>query len=202
MPSIFRGKTAQLPLNTIKSTRLDRFLREQKAESKDIYFQTSISIGKLSHLRLNRVNLYIYDFYLIGKSIHHDINEMAQDVFSDYDAEIEQTHQSPKNSRRKGKLGKFGQIISQYLNSQSSLAQAIGMDKNKFSRLMYSDSEIIALDLYILTKLLNLDFKLVTEAICGHLHLNSEEEQQRLRDKYQAELNVKKAKRDANKRQA
>lgn len=64
---------------------------------------------------------------------------------------------------------------------------------------MYSDSEIIALDLYILTKLLNLDFKLVTESICGHLHLNSTEEQQRLRDKYQAELDAKKAKRDAGK---
>lgn len=187
-----------MPLNTIKSTLLDIFLRDLKAEPKEIYFKTSISIAKLSHLRTNRVNLYVYDFFLIGKSLDTDFNEMAKKVFNDYEADIALMLQ-PKEPRKRGKLGKFGEFIEKYLNSQSSLANAIGIDKHRFGRLMYSDSELIAVDLYVITKFLGQDFKTVIESICAHLRLNPEEEQQRLKSKYQAELDMKKAKRDAEK---
>lgn len=146
-------------------------------------------------MRNCRVNLYIYDFYFIGLSLRAGLNEMAEKIFADYLEDIEKMRKNRK-SVSKGEYGKFGQLMQKYLNSQSSLATLIGMDKHKFGRVLYADSEIIALDLYVICKVLELDFNTVISEICHHLRLNTEKEQQVLKEEHKAYLASLKEKRD------
>lgn len=177
---------------------MDKYLRDSDAEPKEIYFKTSIPRAKISALRNCKSNLYLFDLYLIGKSLDADINHMAAIVFEDYDNEIASIKETWKTGK-KGEYGKFGQLIRRHINSQNAMAGYVGVNSHNLGNQMYADSTIIAVELYIVVKLLDLDFKTELENICGHLQLNSAERQAELRAEYEAQLAEAKAKRDVEK---
>lgn len=121
------------------------------------------------------------------------MNDAADYIFA---GSLDEAAIENRGRTKKKKLSKFGQIVIKYINSQSSIAEVIGIDKHKFGRLLYSDTELLAIDLYAVTKFFDLDFNTVIEEICAHIKLNSPEQQTRLRNEYQAGLANAKIKRD------
>lgn len=71
----------------------------------------------------------------------------------------------------------------------------------RFGRLMWGENDklLLAVEVFTLCQLLKLNFADVVIELCGHLELNSEEEQERLRELYNKKLAMQKAKRDAKK---
>lgn len=167
----------------IKPTDLGLYLDKQLIEKIEVYFKTGIILSKLSKLCNNQADLHADDFYLIALYCEADVDVMADFVFKDYSVKEITALQLSNDKFGEQHLSKYGQFLLEFLSSQKLVAAKIGIDEGRISKLMKANSEqkLLAIEVYLTAKAFNQSAKSAFNKVCGHLTLNSSDEENRLR---------------------